>query len=112
MTAASVHIIEISGDAGLRAAQDIAVTLRQGLATHARLAIATAAITGADITTIQLLLAARKEALAAGRSLTLATPLGTVLRDLLVTTGCLDPQGRALTQEGEFWTPQDMGQAA
>lgn len=111
MTRDSVHVVKISGDAGLKAAQDIAGTLRQALAAHNKLAIATDAITGADITTIQLLLAARKQALAAGKSLMLAAPPTGALRELLIATGCLDADGRPLTQDGEFWTPA-KGKAA
>lgn len=104
MTRASVHLLEISGDAGLRAAQDIATALRQALADHQAVSIATAAVTSADITTIQMLLAARKLALTSGKSLSLATPCAGVLRDLLIQTGCLDAAGQPLTPEGEFWT--------
>ena len=103
MTKDSVHLIEISGDAGLRVAQDTAVILREALASFDNIAIATEAITGADITTIQLLLAARKQALAAAKSLTLAAPPTGVLRALLIETGCLDAAGRPLTQDGDFW---------
>lgn len=111
MTRDSVHVVKISGDAGLRAAQDIAKLLRQALAGHDKVAIATEATTGADITTIQLLLAARRQALASGKSLTLAAPPTGALRDLLIQTGCLDAAGRPLTQDGDFWTP-DEGKAA
>lgn len=111
MTKGSVHVVKISGDAGLRAAQDIAVSLREALAGHDKVAIATEAISGADITTIQLLLAARKQALASGKSLSLATPPTGPLRDLLIQTGCLSADGRPLTQDGDFWTPA-KGKAA
>ena len=115
MTRDSVHVFEITGDAGLRAAQDVAGTLRQALAAHDKIAIATEAMTGADITTIQLLLAARKRALASGKSLSLVAPPVGVLRELLIATGCLDAEGRPLTPEGDFWiptTPQAKGKAA
>ena len=111
----SVHVIVIPGDAGLRAAQDIAISLRQAMAGHDKIAIATEAMTGADVTTIQLLLAARKQALASGKSLSLAAPPMGVLRELLIATGCLDAEGRPLTPEGDFWiptTPQAKGKAA
>ena len=115
MTRDSIHVIEIPGDAGLRAAQDIAISLRQALAGYDKIAIATEAMTGADITTIQLLLAARKQALASGKSLSLAAPPMGVLRALLIATGCLDAEGQPLTPEGDFWnspTLQGKGKAA
>jgi len=104
MTRDSVHVIEISGEAGLRAAQDIAERLRQALAGFNAVSIAAEAITDADITTIQLLLAARRQALASGKSLTLAAPAAGVLRALLIETGCLGADGQALTPDGDFWT--------
>ena len=111
MTGNSVHVVRISGDAGLRSAQDIAGSLRQALAAHDKITIATEAISGADITTIQLLLAARKQAQASGKSLSLAAPPTGVLRDLLIQTGCLGADGRSLIDDGEFWTPA-KGKAA
>ena len=111
MTRGSVHVVKISGDAGLRAAQDIAATLREALANHDKVAIATEAISGADITTIQLLLAANRQARDTGKSLTLAAPPSGVLRALLIETGCFDADGRPLIPDGEFWTPA-KGKAA
>lgn len=115
MTRDSVHTVKISGDAGLRAAQDIAGSLRQALASHDTVSIATEAVEAADITTIQLLLAARKQAQASGKSLTLAAPPMGALRALLVAIGCLDADGRPLTPDGDFWIPptrQAKGKAA
>lgn len=104
MTRGSVHVVKITGDAGLRAAQDIAVSLRQALTSHDKVAIATEAITAADITTIQLLLAASRQAQTTGKSLTLAAPPAGALRKLLVEIGCLDADGQPLTPDGDFWT--------
>ena len=72
MTRDSVHTIKISGDAGLRAAQELADQLSKAIASHDDIVVATDAISTADITTIQLLLAASKQAQAAGKSLRLA----------------------------------------
>jgi anti-anti-sigma regulatory factor len=105
MTRDGFHVVKISGDAGLRAAQDIAVSLRQALAGHDRIAIATEAVTSADITTIQLLLAASKQAHAAGKSLVLKAPPAGALRALLIDVGCLAADGLPLTADGDFWTP-------
>jgi anti-anti-sigma regulatory factor len=104
MTRDGFHVVEIAGDAGLRAAQDIAASLRQALTGHDRVAIATEAVTGADITTIQLLLAASKQARASGKSLALTAPPTGALRALLIEVGCLDAAGQPLTADGDFWT--------
>lgn len=104
MTGNSLHVVTISGDAGLRAAQDIAGLLRQALTEHDRVAIATDAMSGADITTIQLLLAAHRQALALGKTVSLQAPATGVLRELLIQTGCLSADGKALTPDDDFWT--------
>ena len=105
MTADHVHTVQITGDAGLRAAQEIAASLSEALAAHDTICVATDAVTSADITTIQLLLAARKQAQGSGKSLSLAGAPAGALRDLLVATGCLTPDGRPLSDDGDFWAP-------
>ena len=115
MTRDSVFLTEISGDAGLRHAQDIAAQLKTALAEHDTVIVTTNGITTADITTVQLLLAARKQALATGKSLLLAAPPQGVLREFLIQTGFLDGSGNALTPDDGFWVsePQtDKGKAA
>ncbi len=104
MTRDRTFLTEISGDAGLRHAQDIAGTLRGALAAHDQVVVATAGVTSADITTVQLLLAARKGALAAGKSFALAAPPEGALRDLLVGAGFIGADGAPLA-DGDFWTP-------
>ena len=115
MTQGKAFVVTLAGDAGLRAAQDIAQTLRQALSGHAAIAVATEAITGADITTIQLLLAARKLALASGKTIALAAPPTGALREALIAIGCIDAQGRPLSDDGDFWAPSSnttQGKAA
>lgn len=106
MTINRPFLVEISGNAGLRSAQDIVRQLHDALATHDTVTVATDAITVADVTTIQVLLSARKQAQASHTSLSLATPARGVLRDLLIATGCLSVEGQPLTPEAEFWTSQ------
>lgn len=111
MTRANSHCVILTGEAGLRVAPNLADTLRQALAAHDTITVATQAITGADITTIQLLLAARKQALASGKSLSLAAPPVGALRELLVATGCIGADGRPSGGDSNFWAPQtDQGE--
>jgi multidrug resistance efflux pump len=115
MAGKNIHRVEISGDAGLRVAQDIAGTLRQALAGHDNLIIGTDAMTGVDITTVQLLLSARRQALADGKALSLAAPASGALHQFLTQIGCLDAAGRPLTPDGDFWlnsTAMHGGKAA
>jgi len=105
MTEENPHTLKISGDAGLRNVQEIAALLRQALADHQTIAVATDELTSIDITILQVLLAARKSALAAGKTLSLcAAPHGAVHR-LLVQTGFVAADGTSKTPEGDFWAP-------
>lgn len=108
MTRDSVFLTKISGDAGLRGAQDVAAQLKAALASHDTVAVATADITSADITTVQLLLAARRQAIAMGKSFGLvAAPQG-IFRDLLVQIGILDDAGTSATSDADFWLHQSQ----
>jgi anti-anti-sigma regulatory factor len=104
MTGDSAHMLSISGDAGLRNVQDIAGLLRQALDKHSTITVATDDLTSIDVTILQLLVAARKSALASGKTLTLRAPPDGVLHRLLVQTGFVGTDGKSLTPEGEFWT--------
>lgn len=103
MTRDSVFLTKISGDAGLRNAQDIAAQLKSALADHQSITVAISDIASADITTVQLLLASRRQAVAAGKSFTLATPPQGVLRDLLIQIGIFDARGTSATSDADFW---------
>lgn len=103
MTGDSSHTLEITGDAGLRNAQDIATQLRQGLAGHGTLTVATDALTSIDVSILQLLVAARKSALAAGKTLILRAPADGPLHRLLVQAGFVGADGQPKTPEGKFW---------
>lgn len=106
MTQRSASTTKISGDVGLRNASGLAQLLRDALAATDMLRLDVAGITTADITTVQLLLAAHKQALAAGKSVTLAAPPQGVLRDFLIAAGCLDAQGKALLGDAAFFVSQ------
>ncbi|MDB5535733.1 MAG: hypothetical protein JWP26_3428 [Devosia sp.] len=97
-------MLSISGDAGLRNVQDIAGLLRQALDSHSSITVATEGLTSIDVTILQLLVAARKSALASGKTLTLHAPPDGVLHRLLVQTGFVGTDGKSRTPEGEFWT--------
>jgi anti-anti-sigma regulatory factor len=104
MTGDSSHILQITGDASLRNAQDIATQLRQALAGHSTITVVTDAVTSIDVSILQLFVAARKSALAAGKTLILRAPADGPLRRLLVQAGFVGTDGRSKTPEGEFWT--------
>ena len=60
-------------------------------------------LTGADMTVLQLLVAARKSALALGKPIGLTGTDGP-LRGVLERAGFIGADGQVLAPEGEFWT--------
>jgi anti-anti-sigma regulatory factor len=93
MTKRKAHTVKLAEDIGLRSAQAIASQLKAALEKHETITLDTRAATVADLTTIQALLAARKQADAAGKSIQLSAPLGDCLRHALETYGCLTATG-------------------
>lgn len=113
MTGASPHVTKIGGDLSLRNAGQLAATLKQDLAKHADIVVVFDAVSGIDLTTLQILAAARKSAMASGKTLSLQLPAGGIVHDLLRRAGFVDPSGIASAPEGDFWTPpQPKGKAA
>lgn len=104
MTGTSIHTLEITGDASLRNVQEITGLLRQTLADYSAIAVVTDRLTSIDVSILQLLVATRKSALAAGKTLILRAPPDGVLHRLLLQTGFVTADGKALTPEGDFWT--------
>lgn len=104
MTESSTNVIEISGEAGIRQAVEIADRLRAALAKHDAVVVVLEAVTGIDITILQLLVSARKTALASGKSICLRAAAGGALRQALIKTGFVGPDGMPRTAEGDFWT--------
>lgn len=104
MTGDHPHIVEISGDANLRNSRDIAKLLQDALSKNSSIAIDVSRASILDCTILQLIVAARKSAVAAGKSLRLHAPTDGVLREALIKTGFVSAEGRPLTPEGTFWT--------
>ena len=104
--------IALAGDVSLRDATGLAQQFQAALATHTAIVVNTEELTGMDITIAQLLLATRKSALAAGKSMTLRAPASGALGDFLVKAGFVEEGRSALTPEADFWTRTNTGQAA
>lgn len=103
MTGGSPHLAEISGDAGIRHIQSVTETLRSALAAHDAVLVSLDEATCVDVSTLQVLLAAEKQAESLGKSLALAGPAKGRLRDVLTETGFLDAEGAAVSAEARFW---------
>ncbi len=91
MTGTRDHTHIVSGDAGIKNAAEVASGLREALQGHKAVTVDTQTLTAADITTVQTLIAARVSALAKGKTLTLAAPLGEPLRAVLADAGLFSP---------------------
>lgn len=99
-------LVVLAGDAGIRAAAEVARQLRDGLARYRRVEVSTDALTGADVTTVQTLLAARRQAGRSGGDVSLRAPVGEVLAAVLRAGGFLAP-GQA---DAGFWPLAAPGQ--
>jgi len=91
MTGKRDHTHVLSGDAGIKFAAEIVNGLRQALESHKAVSVATQALTAADLTTVQTLIAAKISAEAQGKSLAMDSPIGEPLRIVLHDAGLLSP---------------------
>nr|WP_281351222.1 STAS domain-containing protein [Devosia marina] len=113
MTGGSPHVAEISGDADIRHSQDITDMLRSALAAHDVVLVSLDEATCVDVSTLQVLLAAHKQAKSLGKSLAMAGPAKGRLRKLLTEKGFLDVEGEPIFAEARFWVtplqqPRDL----
>ncbi|WP_297108433.1 STAS domain-containing protein [uncultured Devosia sp.] len=101
MTEEPIHTLVLSGDAGIKSAQDVATTLREAIENHARIAVDTQTMSAADVTTVQTLLSAATAAAARGGQLAMLAPLGPPLTAVLEQAGFLAPD----QTHASFWAP-------
>ena len=104
MTEEPTNTLVLSGETGIKSAQDVAGALLKAIETHARVEIDTQTVSGADVTTIQTLLSAKACAQARQKELVLLAPMGAPLHSVLEQAGFLAPGQEHLG----FWpTPTD-----
>lgn len=101
MTGKRDHTHVLSGDAGIRNAAEVVTGLRQALESHKVVRVDTQALTAADLTTVQSLIAARISAEAQGKSLSMDSPVGAPLGAVLADAGFLSPD----QPHRDFWAP-------
>src|SRR5215217_3150672 len=104
MAKSAAFKIALDGTIGLRDVTALTAQFREALAKHSDIVVTTNGLTGIDITVLQLLVAARKSAMAAGKSLALEAPAAPALELVLVKAGFLSATGEATTPDGDFWT--------
>lgn len=91
MTGQRDHTHVLSGDAGIKNAAEVVTGLREALATHAAIRVDSQALTAADITTVQSLIAASIAADQQGKRFSLDAPIGAPLASVLRDAGLLAP---------------------
>ena len=96
---------KIAGDAGLKNCQAVAAQLRAALSGKEPVHLDLSELTSPDLTTVQLLLSAHRQAKAIGRPLTLSSPPQNALHDLLVQLGLLAADGSPIAGDADFWAP-------
>ena len=104
--------IELSGSLGIRDAGAILERLQGALAGAHSLIIDCTALTGADLSIVQLLVSARASAAAEGKTIRLKAPAGGALDQLLRQTGFLGADGKPLAPHDDFWTGAPHSEAA
>lgn len=95
--------LDLSGAQTIRSIEAAHAQLRGLLATHAAVEIDCTATTEADISLVQLLLAARRSAEQSGKTIVLAKPAGGALLDVLSRGGFLSAAAEPVTADGAFW---------
>lgn len=91
--------LALHGDVTLRHLEPVRAKLLELLERHAEISVDCDAISRVDLGLIQLLLAARKSAQAAGKTLTLARPATGALRNALSRGGFIG----AASEQNAFW---------
>jgi len=100
MTEDRIHTLVLSGDTGIKSAQNVADALLEAIEAHSSILIDTQTVSAADVTTVQTLLSARKMASARQKDLAMLAPLGGPLRDVLTQAGFLSPG----QEHRDFWS--------
>lgn len=108
----SDRAIELSGNLGIRDAAATLDRLQAALAAASSLTIDCSALTGADLSFVQMLAAARATAMADGKALRLVAPVGTPLHTLLQQSGFLGPDGSPKAPHDRFWAGATDSEAA
>lgn len=103
MTTERAHCLQLTGEMTLRQASALHEQLRGATAAHDRVDIDCAGVSEIDISAVQLLVAASKSAVAAGKSVSVRFPEGGTLDTVLRRAGFLSPSGQPSAPEYGAW---------
>ena len=104
-------IVTLSGALGLKDVTRVRDELLAAFEANTAVTLDCSQMTEADFAVVQLLVAAKKTASAAGTTLTLKAEKTGVLGQLLIKTGLMSAYGRPLVSDIDFWASA-QGQAA
>jgi hypothetical protein len=102
--------LDLAGAQTIRVIEAAHAKLRDLLSTHTAIEIDCTATTEADLSLVQLLLAARHSAENSGKTVVLAQPAAGALLDVLSRGGFLDAAAGSATADSEFWLRGAAGQ--
>lgn len=97
------YTLVLGADAGIKSARNVAASLSSALSEHDHVTLDTQTLSGADITTVQTLLAARAKAAQSGKTLEMLAPIGAPLREILASAGFLNSE----QDHARFWAGAD-----
>ena len=103
MPTAKTHTVTLAGNIGLREASGLAAQLKTAIAAHPSVTVVTDAVTDIDIAGLQVLVAAHRTALAAGKALSMRAAKDGAMRRALTRAGFYDKSGAPLTNEAKSW---------
>ena len=99
--------VTLTGSLGLRDVVALADRLAADLGSTDAVVIDCSALTGVDLSIVQVLVSAARTARAAGRTLTLQGVDNEALSRVLVAAGFVAADGTALTSDGQLWTKRE-----
>ena len=97
------HTLVLDGAVTIRTIAAVHEALSDLMARHSAIEIDCAAVIEADLTLIQLLLAARHSAAASGKTVTLTHPASGALLDALSRGGLIGPMAGGTENDDAFW---------
>jgi ABC-type transporter Mla MlaB component len=106
MTSKQSMSVTLEGDLSVRTVADMKQRLEEALAGSRPVILNAHTLTGIDAAALQLLVAARKSALASGKSLGIDAPAGGVLHQALARYGLLPADPDPADAETAFWMGQ------
>jgi hypothetical protein len=99
--------INFAGVLSIRDGERLRATLLEAVRGHSQIEIGFDGVMSADLSTVQLILSARKTATSTGKSIALARPADGCLLDTLQRAGLVTPEASNPASGQAFWLKQE-----